>query len=888
MKQCITAMIFWVILVVNAQQSTVRLDLLLNSLEIRENKHYQVSRQVVQVTEHLDFNHLFYQSVMAYQSFNNIKKFQTYGFLPTSIQEGFDKEIGFQKARCDSNIRKIDRALAMFWIHEFDQNNVLNYNLITTNHTEVPMLYNRSMIIDVLDYVYPSHSLDFFVSLKLDNLAQVSADFHNEKYKIYQYDQKIQINNVFSNRYRTLHSICLNNGAKLHTDLAILFPARDNENIILGNLITSLGLKKHKDQSLCIIAALMYVQILEQDLDRILHDKLTDTEHHLTLQIPNLHTLRLLMPYDAGVPVKELSSKVYRAYPKIRLRKKRNIFLSLFGAASESDRLQNSLALKDMEQVNNDLRNAQITIQGELKRVLGSRQGENQVLTDIGDHVEFLERSAKIITKQIRNSSQVANNALHYTNAHMIANLGLQIGITELDLITESIDKMTHKLEQAIIHNQVDFVGTHYIFASQTLDNIKIYPNKKGIVISARYGFQPEIWRSLNIKTLPIETKRGPYKLQLPEFLITNGVHKLDANDLFLCDHANKQCPADVALQSLNNCEKFVFRELKVIQVNKPSLTTMSQESIAKDCAKLLTKTQPGVLQYIHVNGGLLLYSTIPGIGYKVCRSTTSRLDIPIGHIKIGLQPECYLKVHDYIIKGLVRNFKIEGNNFDFIDNDLATVITDLLDQYNVTTYDMNITNVVKPGTNVSDRIADFANRNDDYIDSISYNDDYWYRHHTLLYSHVGTSVLIGLVLTGIITCGTILCCKRQAIVKAIQERVSSPALSADRHADVSYRAAPSSPGPLSRSPSPVQEVNIIRPSIPVPLPTWNVPESNRLTSPSDVIRSPHIGIHQQLSHTNQPPDIPPHHSHGAAACSPPLPSRQRTGPSMSHHTINN
>ena len=87
-----------------------------------------------------------------------------------------------------------------------------------------------------------------------------------------------------------------------------------------------------------------------------------------------------------------------------------------------------------------------------------------------------------------------------------------------------------------------------------------------------------------------------------------------------------------------------MLKELKIIQIGKPAQATMSQESIAKDCAKLLTETQPGVLQYIHVSGGVLLYSTIPGIGYKVCQSTTSRLDIPIGHIKVGLQPGCYLK----------------------------------------------------------------------------------------------------------------------------------------------------------------------------------------------------------------------------------------------------
>ena len=667
MKGCVVLMVCGIILA-STQRPPLQLNLLLNSLEIRRLKDYQVSKQVVQVTEHLEFNHFFYQSVMAYQSLSNIKKFRTFAFLPTSIQKGFNKEIGFQMARCDSNIQKIDRALSMFWTYKFDKNNVFDYNRISTNHTEVPMLYNRSMIIDVMNYIYPSHSLDFFINLKLDNLAQVSADFHNENYKIYQYYQKIQINNVFSNRYQTLHNICLNNGAHLNNELAILFPARENKNIILGNLINSLGLEKNKDHSMCIIAALMYVQILEQDLDRILHDKLTDTKHHLTLRIPNLYTLRLLMPHDSGVTNKELSSKVLRAYPKIIVRKKRNVFLSLFGAASESDRLQNSLALKDMEQINNDLRNAQITMQGELKRVLGTQQGENEVLTDIGEHVEFLERSAKSITNQIRNSSQVANNA----NAHMVANLGLQISMSELDLISEGIEKITHKLEQAIIHNQVDFVGTHYIFASQTLDNIKIYPNNKGIVISARYGFQPETWKSYNIKALPIEAKKVVYKLQLPEFLITDGVHKVDKNDLFLCDHANKQCPADVAFQSLNNCEIFVLKELRVLQTFQNAHTTMSQQSIAKDCAKLITTIQPEVLSYIHVTGGVLIYSTIPGIGYKVCHSSTSRLDIPVGHIKVGLQPGCYLKVHDHIIKGLARNFKIEGNNFDFIDSKLS------------------------------------------------------------------------------------------------------------------------------------------------------------------------------------------------------------------------
>ena len=113
------------------------------------------------------------------------------------------------------------------------------------------------------------------------------------------------------------------------------------------------------------------------------------------------------------------------------------------------------------------------------------------MLTEIGHHVDYLEHSALNINVQMQNVSQIANKALQFTSSYMAVNLGLTMITSELDLISTGLSKEILKLEQAILHNQVEFAGTHFVFTGKPVENIIMYLNGKGVVLEATYGFQP-------------------------------------------------------------------------------------------------------------------------------------------------------------------------------------------------------------------------------------------------------------------------------------------------------------------------------------------------------------------------------------------------------------
>ena len=727
---------------------------LLHSVQLKNIKDYHVIEDgTVEATQEIPLFMYYLQSLALRQSLNSIRNYPDIRMLPNEIKFGLLKEIEHHSASIDEVIHKIDTGLSLYWNNEFQQDVIQNHVMIPVS--SVPMLYKRSIVLDYTNFTVPDLLVQKIRGMKIDNLMKVSMDFLSGKFLKYHYKDQIRLANTFHDRHYTLQRVCKQDSAEIKNTLHILFPARETKAIIMSGLIQSLGLQKDKDMSKCTMAAIAYINILENDIDKILHKKLPATEDHLSFLIPGMNEARIITPKQIDISTFEFREKIFPAYPAMRLNK-RNVFLDIIGAASESSRLQNSLALKDVQAANRELKTAQSKLDGEYQKILGSRIQETSVLTDIGSHVDSLERSSTQFHEEINNITYLNVVSYQHIHSYMSSDLALAMVHTEIMAVQNGLNKDLNTLQKVLSNEGFKVRDTSLIFVGDTLSNIHLNQDSQGIRVDTTIGLDPATWKCLVFKTLPINSSSGVTQLKFDEMIITDGNLKILPEDLPFCNHVTAVCPPDVGVTTLSPCEHYLINQThEAWGNNKPGTVETT-----KDCAKRLVKADLPLLTYIHVQQGILVHLDRPTTAYRICATTTNVINLIKGITRLSLAKGCKCMIEGTVIKGATYQYSLKTANYNFIDKRLADAVDHIL-QYHT---DQSLFNWTSQEQNITlDSLTDHIHN---YIDNLTwttpqlnYDDSLWDIHPVEAVGHLGPSaVLLLLLVLTLITLLTVWC----------------------------------------------------------------------------------------------------------------------------------
>ena len=776
---------------------------LLHSVQLKNIRDYHVIEDgTVQATQGIPIFMYYLQSLALRQSLNSIRNYPDIRMLPNEIKFGLLKEIEHHSATIDEVIYKIDAGLSLYWNNEFQKDVIQNHAMIPVSC--VPRLYNRSIVLDNTNFSVPELIVQKIQGMKIDNLMKVSMDFLSGQFLKYHYKDQIRLANIFHDRYQTLKRVCHTDSAKIERVLHVLFPAKETKNIIMSGLIQSLGLKKDKDMSKCTMAFIAYINILENDIDKVLHKKLPATTNHLSFLIPGMNEVRIISPKNIDISKFEYREKIFPAYPAMRLNK-RNIFLSIIGAASESSRLQNSLALKDVQSANRELKTAQSKLDGEYQKILGSRIKENSVLTDIGSHVDSLERSSVKFHEQIGNMTHLNVVSYQHIHSYMSIDLALAMVHTEIMAVQTGLNKDLDTLQNVLSNEGFKIKDTSLLFVGDTLSKVHLTQDSQGLVVDTTIGLDPATWKSLVFKTLPINSSSGVTKLTFDEMIITDGKLKILPEDLPFCNHVTAVCPPEVGVTTLSPCEHYLINQTHGTWTgdNKPVPV-----KVAEDCAKRIIKTDLPLLSYIHVHQGILVHLYRPTTAYRICATTTNVVNLINGITRLSLAKGCKCMIGETVIKGSTYQYSLKKANYNFIDEKLTNAVEHIL-QYHPNQQTFNWSNQEQNMTldSLTDHIHTYVNTLNWTTPQLTYDDSLWNIHPVEAVGHLGPSAILIIILVLTLTIIIVLWCYRHALAKLCRpvfQVTNSPTVfhQPTNTGEFRYMYQPGQPPVSSQSPS--------------------------------------------------------------------------------------
>ena len=759
--------------------STGHVDTILNSVEIiRKNEYFISINGITEVKETLPVFLYYYQAIALRQNLVTVRNYDDMNILPKEIKYTILKEASHLYTAIDNFVLKIDKSISLVWNHQFLKDTKAFYNLSEIEDTTIPKLYKKNIELITDKYIFPENYFEVIQGIKVTNLVTISLQLAKGRLNDLYYDARIKIANIFNARYTSLQKACSHDNATLGRTLHILFPARESKPIITSNLVESLGLKMGKDQSSCLFSFVVYLTLIENDLERILHQKLPNEQNHLSFIIPNIRDKVILMPIKTALPSYERRTKIFPSYPSIRL-DKRNIFLSLIGAASENDRLHNSIQLKDVQAATLELKTVQTKLNGEYTKLLGSRIRENNVLTDIGEHVDNLEKSSWDLNIKMSNISQIATKSLQTLSGYMSISLALQIITEELNLIQEGFKTDALKLKKTLNLEGFDIFDSSLILTGNPLTPIQVKFNEQGISLSTKVGVDPLVWKGMIPRSLPITTSTGLNMITFDSLIITDGYFKINPQDLSLCDHSLRVCPPEASFKQLSPCEKYI--------INK-NATQISLE-LVKDCVAKLQRIEKKELAYIHISKGILIYNPSSTIAYRICEKTTSTLSLPEGITRVILGLNCILKIHDYILKGSIYQYQNNHINYSFINAKMTDAVDALLHlHYNISSPEFNAS---LPDLfsihGLSKHIRDYVSNITLTSNEIHYDETLWGMHPVEAVGNIGPTIAITILFILVLIMLITLCCCKTRIIRSCIRHTKNTERRSPAHSAVGY-----------------------------------------------------------------------------------------------------
>ena len=728
------------------------LDVALQTVQIAKLHKYRMSGDN-EVAGRIDI-HIFryyFQLIQLRQSLNEMTNNRAIKQAPHEIGNVFIREFGYLYLNIDKLIVDIDNMFAKYWIFKFNMDNTMDSNLKPLDTKIIPKMYLYENSTTAAEYKILPFALEVISAMKVDNLIRLSVIIDREAFEGLGYLKRLHIISKFSARHTTLKNICARTGSHISPNLYVLSSSKIPLAWILTALVKGLNLKKNTNHDECILAFITYLHLLENDLEIILKNKLPSDKAVLSFKVPGLKENNLLIPTHVNVPDWEINKKINKIQKPLLF--KRNIFLSILGAASETKRLENSLALKNLQDVTYDLKQAQHQMAGEYKKFLGSRIQESEVLTNIGQHIDALERTESNLNLNFKNVTHAILHLSDHMQGYMILNLGLY-----------TLGEEIRHTERGLKRDQVIFntaltgkfpINSQFIVNPPIISAPYIALTKEGLSITAGLSIESNKFNDIRFKVIPMKYQQVYMKFDLPLQLITNYEYKVAKEDLHLCDHGLKTCPADVSLNKLTECETYLL------------LKRNFTKEVEKDCISMLVPSSLKSLQYIHVPNGVIIHNPQPREARRLCDTNAHTLTISPGLEMIQLKQGCQLHIGDTILKG--SNYVQVGkvSNFDFYDDKMASALTNLSLHANFTVFNMNrnATNGLSTGmSDLMSNILSYTRLTNMTPRSYSYDKASWEALHPIeILGHVGPPVLTLILMIGTISlCVIVFCCRKR------------------------------------------------------------------------------------------------------------------------------
>ena len=763
---------------------------LLHSVEINEANTYTIQSEAATLSTFLDLYTFYHSAINLRLAAISVDSSTIVQRLPEAVQTTFKTEFAHTYNHINEEILKIDRTLAYFWTRTFRQQSKFDYNLLTLPKFMIPQLYNRSININSAAYKIPPYAISLLKQTATPNTVSIALQTHIANVNAFTHMQRLQINNAFLNAYTPLKKTCHQDRAIIQPNLYLLYPTTESTDIITANLITSLGLLPGQNHDQCVLAAITYLKLLETDLTKIITGKLPDHDSQLTFKIPRSNPVQLVVPTKTQLSEQEYSKKLLSNYPAVRYtrndRHKRNFFTDIIGAGSRTDQLQNTIDLKNIENMDRDLRVGQNKIQLEYDRLMGDRIKEESVLSDIGKHVNQLEVLAHGVNTELTNVTEATRQLTRTLEAFMTISTTWEMVAQEVQLLRTGLEHEVTKFKQLIQSQPGVILDTVNKIQRQINSPHIIKMTNRGVLFSSTMTLGAEEWAMLQIKSVPVMTTKGEQQLVFEDSIITNGQDKILSSDIIWCNHVTLECPQEVGIQKLSLCELHLLNQLTNLRLDKAHINYNGSSDIMKECATKLQPVVPSELSYIRSDNSLMIYLQTEVASYKICAGETSVVRLNKGLSRVSLPQGCIIKIKDTVLKGQRSNYRLSNGNYTFIEDRLQESINYILNNTYVPDKWLSILELHLP-TNITEHIKTYLKEANHTTNPLTYDETLWgYSHPVHALVNIGPVILTSIIfLSLLISCCCCSCCKRALMKEVMNLPRSIAGQSANRDLDV-------------------------------------------------------------------------------------------------------
>ena len=748
--------------------SNMTLTNLLHSVELAPSSDYKIINELMDTKLQFDVYTIYQHHKQLGRAITDIRGSGGLHRLPEQIKIAIQTETGHLLKMSGKEIRKIDNAIAYFWKEKFQQYQQISSDTENINSTIIPKIYDNLYTVDTALYKIPNYYVTLLKTIKTDKIQRIVSQMSIDNLNHYSLFTQIEIKKSFQNRYAALQNICAIEKANLDPELGILFPPLENVEKIKSNLIRSLGLSRGKYQENCLFALAAYYQLLEGDLNRIVNGTLVTYKEDLTFLVGKESDLQLVVPMRSLISEQEYNIKLITCeYPAIRYRKsrsqprgKRNVFLDLIGAASEADRLENALRIRDIDDIENKLKNSQSKIQGEVKKLLGDRIAEGSMLTSIGDHVNRLEKMSSSIIKEANNATEMALKNQETLVSFMALQTALNLIKTEINMLCSGLHVELTQAKQVWQNLAIFPTDTSKLITATTSPNTKLTFSDQGIIIETTMGLNAVTWRSVQIKTIPVPSNHGHVQLQFDSQIITDGFKKILPEDLHKCNHASHLCPGEIAVVALSQCEKFFLQQSSFQPLKNNKINRIGDNNTLYDCTDKLKYVNPPKITYVQSKAGLILNLDNEEKGYRICPNYANSLTLVKGLNNVGLEPGCKLKIGQAVFQNAKSHYPYTFANYSYIEDRVKESVEKLVQLQRSQNYTGLSFAMTELHTNLSTQIYGYLQKINESNPPIpiELNTNSNYLNHAEMVSHFGPLVLWSLL--AILFILAFCCCK--------------------------------------------------------------------------------------------------------------------------------
>ena len=745
-----------------AQGGFQDLDNILKTVQIEVKATYRIFHQPISVNIQIPLFKYVYQLRYLRQSLSLVSNQHSLTQVPANIELILRKQLLAQGFEIDSQMNEIDKMLIKSWKYQFEMGATLNHFTATLNEKFVPQLFLRYDKQKMPKIRFPEHLIEVIQILETKYIMSLYTSIATNEFHSFSWQVRNKIVNILENRYNGLEKTCKATEAHLGPTLNVFSPSIEKKDHILWSLIATFNLKVDKEQSMCLIAYIAYMQLLENDLGVVLSYKLGTKPRPFSFVIDAITYPYLLIPSNKVIPPGELSKKLIPEYlPRIN---RRGFVLDLLGAASDEARLKNSMNIQSLYATSKDLKRAQVTLSDNFEHLMGSRKANFEILSNIRQRLEDVNNHLKFSEFEINNITHNTQVLINQSVGFMKASISLELISKEVGLIKQGIESEKRLVNSAMDQGQVVIDRSSLLMTHTPIKPPQIKMTLEGIQINTILFSEPEYLTKYDIKTIPFSLGTQTSRIKLPRTLIANHRYKVFKADLNQCDPCTKVCAGHTVLQDLHECERYLIANTNA------TLHTVAQ------CLTLVEPDSPPKMEFIHVQKGILVFTKNQVSAQRMCPETSNRVNIVPGTTLVPIPKGCTLKIGNKFITG--RPYDIQEKTFDyafFASNLNQSLFTLLANETNMAHLGNHRFKEATSGLNLNKSLQAYYKTLHTGWSALPFDSAGWDALHPMeLAGHLSSATIIFILLAILIGFFVVLCCCK-ARIRGIFTPVPAP-----------------------------------------------------------------------------------------------------------------